>query len=263
MSLSFCRIMARTVMDLSPQLLQQRGIALLMLDFDNTIVPYTTDEPTRGNAGLADGNGGLWDPALYRLQQQKPRVVTFAKRYGLDVMTHAHKPSAKVLRACMARYGVAPEHAAWRGTRSIRMSWAQTGPGPCRSWCRRSIIIRYGSSCAMWRSSRLFLPRKEGKHYAREFKEISGKTDRPAGAVADQPHEPLLRHRCGYRRIHGRRLPGRRQLFSPTPVISKPPTAHCRTAIFARRIIPTVRWTTCRPSWRKRKSPSSASKSSI
>ena len=32
--------------DVSPELLRSRGIKLLMLDFDNTIVPYTTSVPT-------------------------------------------------------------------------------------------------------------------------------------------------------------------------------------------------------------------------
>ena len=32
--------------DVTPQALAARGITLLLLDFDNTIVPYTTDVPT-------------------------------------------------------------------------------------------------------------------------------------------------------------------------------------------------------------------------
>ena len=35
-----------TITDLSPRMLKERGIQLLMLDFDNTIVPYTTSVPT-------------------------------------------------------------------------------------------------------------------------------------------------------------------------------------------------------------------------
>ena len=40
------RLMTRELPDLTPEMLCQRGIRLLMLDFDNTIVPYTTDVPT-------------------------------------------------------------------------------------------------------------------------------------------------------------------------------------------------------------------------
>ena len=35
------------VTDISPALLHDLGIRLLMMDFDNTIVPYTTDVPTQ------------------------------------------------------------------------------------------------------------------------------------------------------------------------------------------------------------------------
>ena len=38
-------IIVESVTDLTPDFLAQRGIELLMLDFDNTIVPYTTDIP--------------------------------------------------------------------------------------------------------------------------------------------------------------------------------------------------------------------------
>ena len=34
------------VTDLTPEFLSRCGIRLLMLDFDNTIVPYTTNTPT-------------------------------------------------------------------------------------------------------------------------------------------------------------------------------------------------------------------------
>ena len=40
------RLITDELTDLTPDFLHARGIKLLMLDFDNTIVPYTTDEPT-------------------------------------------------------------------------------------------------------------------------------------------------------------------------------------------------------------------------
>ena len=47
MSISFLpRLIADELTDLTPELLQRQGIRLLMMDFDNTIVPYTTDVPT-------------------------------------------------------------------------------------------------------------------------------------------------------------------------------------------------------------------------
>ena len=40
------RYRARSVADISPVFVRGKGIRLLMLDFDNTIVPYTTSTPT-------------------------------------------------------------------------------------------------------------------------------------------------------------------------------------------------------------------------
>ena len=43
--------------DITTELLRQRNIRLLMLDFDNTIVPYTTTTPTAEmETWLADMN---------------------------------------------------------------------------------------------------------------------------------------------------------------------------------------------------------------
>ena len=47
MPLSFLpKLITERLTDLTPELLRQRRIRLLMLDFDNTIVPYTTNVPT-------------------------------------------------------------------------------------------------------------------------------------------------------------------------------------------------------------------------
>ena len=40
------KLRAKQITDLTPEHLTSRKIKLLMMDFDNTIVPYTSDEPT-------------------------------------------------------------------------------------------------------------------------------------------------------------------------------------------------------------------------
>lgn len=40
------KILVHSLPDLTPQRLREAGIDFLMLDFDNTIVPYTSDVPT-------------------------------------------------------------------------------------------------------------------------------------------------------------------------------------------------------------------------
>ena len=47
MSVSFLpKIITDAVTDLTPEFLHSLDIRLLMMDFDNTIVPYTTNIPT-------------------------------------------------------------------------------------------------------------------------------------------------------------------------------------------------------------------------
>ena len=70
MPLSFLpRVLTRSLTDLTPEYLLGKGIRLLMMDFDNTIVPYTTDVPTDGC--LAGRNEYVSRENSHRLQQQK------------------------------------------------------------------------------------------------------------------------------------------------------------------------------------------------
>ena len=108
-------VMAESLTELTPGMLTQRGIRLLMLDFDNTIVPYTTDVPT--------GEMISWlremeesDILLCVVSNsRKDRVPRFCREYGLDCVTHAKKPFQKGIRECLARYDVPPSQAALVG----------------------------------------------------------------------------------------------------------------------------------------------------
>lgn len=101
--------------DVTPQALMARGIELLLLDFDNTIVPYTTDVPTeRMEKWLRE-----MQKSGVRLcvvsNSKKPRVQVFCKAYGLDCITRAKKPFQRGIRAAKEKYGIAPEHMALVG----------------------------------------------------------------------------------------------------------------------------------------------------
>ena len=111
MSFSFLpRLMLDTLTDLTPQMLRERGITLLMLDFDNTIVPYTRDVPTPEMAAWLAGlrQSGI-QPCIVS-NSKRQRVVEFSRQYGLDCVTHAKKPFSRGIRECLARYQTAPEH---------------------------------------------------------------------------------------------------------------------------------------------------------
>ena len=108
-------IIIDSITDLTPDFLAERGIELLMLDFDNTIVPYTTDTPEP-----------LMEQWLYDMKMsdikicivsnsKNQRVRIFCKNYGLDCITHAKKPFPKGIRECLAKYDISAENAALIG----------------------------------------------------------------------------------------------------------------------------------------------------
>ena len=108
-------IITNSITDLTPQMLKARGIQLLMLDFDNTIVPYTTNEPTDRMAKWLEMMTGSDFPICVVSNSKKDRVKIFCAKYGIDCITHAKKPFPKGIRECLAKYGLKPEKRALAG----------------------------------------------------------------------------------------------------------------------------------------------------
>ena len=116
MSFSFLpTLITPKLTDLTAQQLRLRGIQLLMMDFDNTIVPYTTSAPTE--------EMDQWLRTMVQSDiklcvvsnSKKDRVKVFCNQYGIDCITHSKKPFPKGIRQCLNKYGIAPEHCALAG----------------------------------------------------------------------------------------------------------------------------------------------------
>ena len=93
------KLILPSLTDLTPELLAARGVRFLMLDFDNTIVPYTTSEPTPEMAAWLGAMQASGIGLCVVSNSRKPRVVTFCEKYGLDCITHAKKPFSRGIRA--------------------------------------------------------------------------------------------------------------------------------------------------------------------
>jgi HAD superfamily phosphatase (TIGR01668 family) len=86
-----------------------------MLDFDNTIVPYTTNVPTPDME--------IWLRCMTRVgvrlcvvsNSKKPRVRVFCQKYGIPCVTHAAKPGTRGIRQAMTEFGVQPSECALVG----------------------------------------------------------------------------------------------------------------------------------------------------
>ena len=98
--------------DVTAEALRSRGITFLMMDFDNTIVPYTTDIPTeKMRAWLEATNASPVKIAIVS-NSKNDRLIRFCEAYHLDYIMRAHKPRPKGLLECMQRFGFTPEHSA-------------------------------------------------------------------------------------------------------------------------------------------------------
>ena len=89
---------------LTEEYLAGQGICLLMMDFDNTIVPYTTDVPTAAVVQWLERMKASGIQLCVVSNSRKNRVKIFCKKYGIDCITHAKKPFSRGIRECLERY---------------------------------------------------------------------------------------------------------------------------------------------------------------
>ena len=101
--------------DLTPEFLTSRGIQLLMMDFDNTIVPYTTNTPTPQMEKWLREMASSGIQLCVVSNSKRDRVKIFCKKYGIDCITHAHKPCPKGIRQCLEKYQLPGSQAAMVG----------------------------------------------------------------------------------------------------------------------------------------------------
>ena len=92
--------------DLSVQCLKERKIRLLMMDFDNTIVPYTTDIATDKMASWLRNMNASEIRLCVVSNSKNNRVKIFCEKYGIDCITHAKKPFTKGINECLTKYGI-------------------------------------------------------------------------------------------------------------------------------------------------------------
>jgi len=108
-------VMTESITDLTPAFLKHRGIELLMLDFDNTIVPYTTNVPTEKMAAWLREMVQSDVKICVVSNSKKDRVKIFCAEYGIDCITHARKPFSDGIRRCLSKYGLKPSQCALAG----------------------------------------------------------------------------------------------------------------------------------------------------
>ena len=100
-----------TVTDVEPSFFQKHGYQLVMLDFDNTLLPYTTNKPEQAVVNWLDRLKGEGLKVCIVSNSHKPRVPDFCREYGIDCITGARKPFPSGIRQCLAHYDIPSERA--------------------------------------------------------------------------------------------------------------------------------------------------------
>lgn len=113
-----------TVYDISPEILQSRGVCGVFLDIDNTLVSYDESHPTPENiAWLQDlKNRGI--TPFFVSNNHKERVETFAKDLGIAFAFDAGKPSTKAYRKLADEAGIPIEKTVCIGDQLFTDVWS-------------------------------------------------------------------------------------------------------------------------------------------
>lgn len=116
MSFSFLpQVIVERLTDLTPQWLQRQGISFLMLDFDNTIVPYTTDHPTQEMEQWLRQMCASEIGLCVVSNSKKNRVVEFCQARDIPCITHSRKPFQRGISQCRVQFSLDPAHTAMVG----------------------------------------------------------------------------------------------------------------------------------------------------
>ena len=116
MPLSFVpRIIVDRLTEVTPEMLHRHGVQFLMLDFDNTIVPYTTDTPADDMEQWLQTMQASEIGICVVSNSRRDRVVKFCDARGIPCITHSKKPFQKGIRVCRDRFSLDLRHAALAG----------------------------------------------------------------------------------------------------------------------------------------------------
>ena len=106
--------------DLTPQMLTERGIRLLLCDLDYTLAPKYVPRPDEAlRTWLADMECAGVRVMILSNNRSSARVERFCRDLGIDYVGHAGKPSVRGYRQAMEKAGVTPAQTAMLGDKLL------------------------------------------------------------------------------------------------------------------------------------------------
>ena len=132
--------------DLTPQLLRQLEIRLLLCDLDYTLAPRSVAEPDGELRAWLDGcrKAGVTVMILSNNRSSR-RVETFCGELGIRYVGHAGKPSTRGYREAMAQAGENAAHTAMLGDKLLTDVL-----GAKRSGVRALMVEPLGGPVGIW-----------------------------------------------------------------------------------------------------------------
>ncbi len=101
-----------TVYDISPEFLLENGIKAVILDIDNTMVPYEIADATEENLKWLGGLENVGIKASFVSNNHKERVERYRSLTGLPAFYDSRKPLGKGIKAALKAMNVLPENTA-------------------------------------------------------------------------------------------------------------------------------------------------------
>ena len=143
------KVQTAKLTDITAEHLRSWGVKLLMLDFDNTIVPYTTIVPTGEMEAWLREMNSLPDIKLCIVSNSRnDRVPKFCRERNMEVITHAKKPFPKGINECLRQFGMEPKDAALVGDQIFTDTLGANGAGV------RSILVEAIDNHNFWLKAR-------------------------------------------------------------------------------------------------------------
>lgn len=90
-----------TVYDITPELLKKHGVKGLILDIDNTLVPYEIAEPTEENLAWLDTMHKNGIKTAFVSNNDKERVMLYNEKLGCPAFYDSGKPLRKACRRAL------------------------------------------------------------------------------------------------------------------------------------------------------------------
>ena len=110
----------RRYTDITPQMMQEWGIKLLLCDLDYTLAPRSVARPDEEVLNWVNAMKAVGVEVMILSNNRSPvRVETFCKDMGITYVGHAGKPAKRGYREAMAKAGVSERETAMLGDKLL------------------------------------------------------------------------------------------------------------------------------------------------